>query len=320
MSGTEEIAGDDAPEIVKVEDTTTGDVLPGDVPSDTPEIEEEIEQSPSGQKEVPPQEGIQDLKRRLEAEQQARLEAEQYARAAQMEAQRRQAEAQDSNYQMVLSAISTVEQNALALRSAYAEAMTSGDYDRAAQIQEAITVNTSNLSDLKRGRQAMEEAAKRQQAQQRVQEVEPPRDPIEDWATRVTPRSANWLRANKNALSNQAMMKRVMLAHALSQDEGLEPDSDAYFEFIERNVGLRKQQPPARTPDAEPDADSPLSAASAPAPRRSAPPPAAPVSRGTPRANAVRLTPAEREAARVSGISEEEYARNKERIRNGGRS
>jgi hypothetical protein len=187
--------------------------------------------------------------------------------------------------------------------------MTSGDYEKAAEIQEHIAVNASNLNDLKKGQRAMEDAAKRAKEEPRQA---PQADPIEQWAASVTPRSANWLRSHKDALNTPAMQRRVLLAHQVAIDDGLEADSDAYFDFVERQTGLKKEAP--KRVMATEEEDSPLSAASAPTPRRSVSPPAAPVSRGTPRGNAVRLTADEREAARISGISEEEYAKNKARL------
>ena len=288
---------------------------------DPPSSEEATEQPDneevvaSEKREVSPEDGISDLKKRLEAEkaartqaEQAKAEAERRAHAAWVESQRHQATAQDSNYQMVLSAIGTVEQRSLALRGAYAEAMTAGDYEKAAEIQEHIAVNASHLTDLKKGQRAMEDAAKRQkeEAPRQVQGG----DAIEQWAQTVTPRSANWLRSHKEALSTPAMQKRVLLAHGLALDEGVEPDSDAYFDFVERNIGL-KRETPKRMMAQETEEDSPLSSASTAVPRRSVSPPAAPVSRGNGRQNTVRLSPEEREHARISGVTDEEYARAK---------
>jgi hypothetical protein len=65
----------------------------------------------------------------------------------------------------------------------------------------------------------------------------------------------------------------------------------------------------------------PIAAAPAPAPApppRRSPPASAPVTReiptGTPRPGTVQLTPFEREAARIAGVSDVEYARGKIRL------
>jgi len=295
----------DAPELAAVE--------PED---DAPEVEASDSQS-TGQKEIAPQEGIQELKKRLAAEQLARQQAERMAHEHQLEAQRHKTEAHDANYQTVLSAISLVEQRSLALRTAYAEAMQVGDYDKAAQVQEAIAVNAGNLSDLQRGKKAIEEAAERAKRQP-VQPMPRTVDPVEQIASQVSPRSANWLRSIREHIPDERAIKRMFRAHEDAVDEGIEPDSDDYFAFLEKRIGVRRDVPAPRHVERDDDG-SPLSAASAPAPRRSSPPPAAPVSRGGPRGNAVRLSSEEREIARMCGQTEEQYAQSKETLRRAGK-
>ena len=290
-------------------ETETVDPPSSEEATEQPEIELEA----ADKREVTPEDGINDLKKRLEAEkaartqaEQAKAEAERRAHAAWLESERQKSVAQDSNYQMVLSAISTVETRAESLKAAYIDARNAGDYEKEVEILQALTVNSNHLADLKKGQRAMEEAAKRVKEEPKQA---PQADAIEQWAASVTPRSANWLRSHKDALNTPAMQRRVLLAHQVAIDDGLEADSDAYFDFVERQTGLKKEAP--KRVMATEEEDSPLSAASAPTPRRSVSPPAAPVSRGTPRGNAVRLTADEREAARISGISEEEYAKHK---------
>jgi hypothetical protein len=89
---------------------------------------------------------------------------------------------------------------------------------------------------------------------------------------------------------------------------GIRPESDEYFRFVENRLGIGREDT-RQQQEAYYDNDSPLSEASAPVRRQS--PPAAPVSRtgsapGT-RPNVVRLTPAQAEAAKISGLSEVEY-------------
>jgi phage I-like protein len=101
----------------------------------------------------------------------------------------------------------------------------------------------------------------------------------------------------------------MVAAHNLVTADGVQPDTDEYFETVERILGV---QAPAASVAA---AEAPMSAASAPTQRRSSPA-AAPVSRsgtgtggGSP--NVVRLSADEREMAKMMGMTAEEYARNK---------
>lgn len=274
---------------------------------DEPEIEiveEKPEKAASSDKGpvVEPQEGIQELKRRLEAEQRARYEAEKRAREAASYAQKANADVHDANYQLVKNAIETLKGRSDALKSAHKEAMSVGDYDKLADIQEAISVNAAQLADLERGKKAMKEARKQaeEEAQRQPQRMEPPADPIEDMASRVTEKSASWLRANKSNLQNEQKIGRMFRAHQDAIEDGIAADSDEYFAYIENRLGIRKQ---------ETVEDNAMSAAAAPAPKRAPQPPPAPVSRGNGRPNVVRLTREQAEMAQMLGMTGEEYAK-----------
>ena len=96
--------------------------------------------------EVSPDEGILELKKSLEREKQARLEAERRAHQATQQAQKAQIDKNDSDYQLVVNAIETVKAQNETLKAAYAEAMAAGDYARAAEAQESISVNANQLA------------------------------------------------------------------------------------------------------------------------------------------------------------------------------
>jgi len=262
---------------------------------------------------IEPQEGIQELKRRLEAEQYARHEAERRAQIAAQHAEAARGHVEDANYQLVVNAIETLKERSDTLKSAYKEAMSVGDYDKLADIQEAISVNASQLSELKRGEKAMKDAMKEAEERAQRQPVEPmPRnaDPIEEMASRVSEKSASWLRANRANLQDQQKIGRMFRAHQDAVEDGITADSDEYFAYIENRLGIRKQA-------AE---DNAMSEAAAPAaPRRAPQPPPAPVSRGTPRPNVIRLTRDQAEHAKMFGMSEKEYALELTRLREEGK-
>lgn len=256
--------------------------------------------------EIKPEEGISELKKRLEAEKNARAEAERRAYEAQKRVQQAHGDVHEANYQLVVNAIETVKERGEAFKRAYAEAMTVGDYERGAQIQEAIAVNATQLAELKRGKKAMKAEKEKLEAQP-VQPMPRSADVVEQMAQSVSPRSASWLRDNKSALAGEREIRKMFRAHEDAIDDGIEPDSDRYFEFIETRLGLRQRHHDV----ADEGEDSPLSSASAPtAPRRSAPPPPpAPVSRGNGRPNVYRLTKEQAEMAKMLGMSDTEYAK-----------
>lgn len=255
--------------------------------------------------EVSPEDGISELKKNLEREKQARLEAERRAREAHEKAQKAQFEKTDSDYQLVVNAIETVNGRNEQLKSAYAEAMGLQDFARAAEIQMALTENAHQLSELKRGEKAMKEHKKN--AEQEVSRPAAPQgDIVDQIASTVTPRSAAWLKESRDHIRNERDVRKMFRAHEDAVDDGIEPDSDEYFQYIEQRLGIRRNVDEV---DTGTSAESPVSVAATP--RKAVSPPPAPVSRGGSRPNVMRLTAAEAETAKSLGMSPEEYAKNK---------
>lgn len=245
--------------------------------------------------------GINDLKMRLEQERLARADAEKRAReAAEREAVAKN-QVDQTNLQLVTNAIDTVKRNNDILKFNYREAMSVGDYDKAAEIQERMSSNAAKLLQLENGRQAME-------ARPKAQPEAPPQrlDPVEALASQLSPRSAAWVRNNPQYATDQRLFQKMIAAHNLVVSDGVAPDSDEYFQAVEGLLNTRQRQP------VEPSSDPMAEAAKATQRRTSTAPPAAPVSR-TPvgRPNVVRLTAEEREMAQMMGMTEKEYALNK---------
>lgn len=275
-----------------------------------PDIEVRIEddkpekkKKEAAEKVVAPEEGISELKRKLEAEKRRAEDAERRVLQANHQINKAYAETAESKYDLVVSALETVKTRGEQLKTAYSESMAVGDYNKAAEIQQAMAETTHQLAELRRGEKAMKEQIKAAEAQQ-VRPVDPPADPVEQMAQSVSPRSASWLRENKDILRNDRAVRKMFRAHEDAVEDGIEPDTDEYFSFIEQRLGVRRQVE---------DESDPMSAAAAPAaPRRSVSPPAAPVSRGNGmRPGVVRLTRDEAETAKLLGMTEKEYAKNK---------
>ena len=272
----------------------------------------EVENPPknASKEQIEPQEGIQELKMKLEQERAARIEAEKQARAAYNSAAEAKNEVQDTNLQLVRNAIDTVKRNNDILKYNYSEAMSVGDYTKAAEIQETMGMNSAKLMELERGRAHMENAPK-------AAAPEPMRhsDPVEELASQLSPRSADWVRRNPQCVTDPRMYQKMVAAHNLAVADGYTPDSDDYFGQIEDTLKISKRV------NTEYD-DDPTSGAAKVTQRRSAPP-AAPVSRGGggtgSRPNEVRLTREEIETARDLGMTEKEYARNKMLLKKEGR-
>ena len=254
---------------------------------------EKAEEEPKRGREVEPEEGLEVLKGRLEQERQGRLEAERRAAEFSETAYRARPEVQDSNLHLVNNAIDSVRQTNEVLKANYRDSMANGDYDSAAEVQSAMASNAAKLLQLEQGKTALES-----------QSVEPApapyrhTDPVEEFTSQLSYKSAQWVRRHPEFVTDQRLNNKMIAAHNLVMADGIEPDTDDYFDAIEDVLKIsRREEPEAKQPQ-----------------RRSSPA-AAPVSRsgtGTgSRPNVVRLTAAEREMATMMGQTEQEYARNK---------
>jgi hypothetical protein len=253
-----------------------------------------------------PEQGIAELKAKLEREQIARAEAEQRARQHELASHRAQHEVQDGNLMIIKSAITTVKQNTDSLKAAYSASMAAGDFDRAANIQEAMAANSAKLLQLENGRSALE-----QQLANPVQPMPRQMDPVEQVASQLSPRSAAWVRNHPECVNDQKLYAKMVGAHNFAVADGYVPDSDAYFDFIERSLGYRSA--PQQNESVEAAENPQSTAASVRQQRTSAP--AAPTSRtassNNGRPNVVKLTASEREMAEMMKMTPEEYAKNK---------
>jgi hypothetical protein len=277
-------------------------------PQNASEAAPEVEKTAPGAL-VTPEEGIAELRAQMEAERRARTEAEGRVRQAYEQAQRARAEVDETNLHLLRSAIDNIRRDSDGLKAQYREALSVGDYDKAAEAQEAMATNAARLLQIESGYSEME-------ARARAPAPPPaPADPVEAFAGQLSPRSADWIRRNPDCVTNPRLQQKMIGAHTMAIADGLQPDSDAYFAAIEQSLGMRAS---AQAQAAQAD---PISDAGQAAPRRSAPP-AAPVSRsgapGTP-ANTVRLTAEEVDVARSLGMTPVEYAQHKRALIRDGR-
>lgn len=107
----------------------------------------------------------------------------------------------------------------------------------------------------------------------------------------------SWLKDHPEYMQDQTKNTLLSAAHIQSQQKNLVAGSPKYFRFIEEALGLRESE------DEEMEDSKPQNI-SAPPSREP------PRSDGNRAPNRITLTPAQREAARASGISDVDYARN----------
>jgi hypothetical protein len=252
-----------------------------------------------------PSSAIEALRAKLkEAETRAR-DAEERARSESMRARKAFDEVEDTNIHLVNNAIESVRSENSNLKTKMKSALAIGDHDAVADLQEKMSLNSAKLLQLENGLEAMR-AQPRQPVQQNT-------DVLEDFKSKVSRRSAEWAEANPEFIRNPRLFQKVIAAHNLVTADGIQADSDEYFERVESVLGIQRGSEDA------PMAPSAPRRASAPA----AAPPSAPPSRssggpsGNP--NTVRLSAAERDAARTFGMTDKEYAQHKLALQKEGR-
>lgn len=251
-------------------------------------------------KAVEPSEGIEALKSKLVESERARLESEAREREAVNRANSAGREVQDTQLTMVNNAIDQVKSDMDRMEADYAQAMTDQDFAAAAKIQRGMSEHASKLTVLEGGKHQLEAQAKNPVRQ-------PAGDIVEQYAQQClesgSPKSAAWIRAHPEYARDPRMNRRMLAAHNMALANDIPADSDDYFDFVETNVGMRR----------EVKVEEPVSAAAEQVGARTAAPPAAPVSRGngangSSNPNTVRLTAEQREVAAMNGQTEKEYA------------
>lgn len=279
-----------------------------DTAEDDIEVQLEVtEEQPGGETsgkpaEIAPEEGIEELRAKLAEERAARERAQQEAQQFRSVATHSLREKEEGDIALINSAITQVKQTSEALEDEYAKAMESGDFRGAAKVQTRMAENVNNLKQLEMGLDALTQ--QRQQPQQQRQPVrEAPRteDPVEKVAATLTPRSADWVRKHPEYVTDPKKQNKMVAAHYAAMAEGHEVDSTDYFRFVESTLGVN-------------DTPAPRQTTSRPAP----PPPAPARGSSTQNTRTITLSPQQREMARISGLTDQEYAANLAKARASG--
>ena len=247
------------------------------MPNDDIELElqdEEVQLETEPQQEEPAY--ITDLRKQLDAEKAARAAAEQKLHQANREAHSARSEADETNLQLVINAIDTVNRDIELLGHDHTQAMQNGDFERATKIQRKISANEAALLQLNNGRKAMEEAPRPPEP------VAPVLDQVEAFASQLSPRSADWVRKHPEFVRDPRLNSKMIAAHNLAVADGIPADTEEYFRAIEETL---KVAPKAVRGDTDDDYAAKV------VQRRDAAPAAAPANRGgqTNRPGVVRL-------------------------------
>ncbi len=257
-----------------------------------------------------PAKALKKLEKKLKKEKEARREAEERARLASFHAQKANVEVEDTHLHLVNNAIETLKRDTEILTANYAEAMRSGDYETGARIQSTINQYENNLKELHEGQLRMQtEARNKPPLPPEPPKVLRPEDRVNEIISQVSKPSQQWLKANRDHLSDERSINKMFRAHADAVEDGIQPDTNEYFRYIEGRLGINQDD----------NRGSPMSSASKSSSRQ-APPPSAPVNReSNGKNNAAHLTRAESDMAKTLGLTERQYWDNKMALKKEGR-
>lgn len=213
-----------------------------------------------------------------------------------------------------------------------------GDFDMIADINMRMTQSAVQLSSIDNGIIALENAPKQREALAR--RGEPGDQKFHTITKGMAPAAKQWFRDNPEYYQDDRKLQRVVAAHnmVMTGDDPPEPNTDDYFAAVERQLGDRKfgnsgqgggsgGSSGSRGGSDDTDDDALSDAGRGERRRGDAPPASAPVTRsgrgsggstgGSGRE--IRLSREEQDIADSTGVSHEEYARNKRALVREGR-
>ncbi len=255
------------------------------------------------------EEGVAELQRKLDEAERGRQAAERRADEASRRAGHAETTAHGTQVAFIQGALDTLNANREQLIRDYATAMSAGEFEEAGKIQARMADEAAQKIELERGKSALE--AQRTTARQPAGDS----DKIEAYTRTLQPRAAAWIKAHPEYVLDQRKNQQMLAQHWAALAAGHEEGGDTYFKFIESGLAGPARPAAAAAQPAAAAADPTAAAAQLTQRRDVQPSPAAP-SRGG--ARSIRLSQREQEAARISGLSDEEYAQLMERERRSG--
>jgi len=257
-------------------------------------------------------ESIDDLRAKLEEERTARLEAEGRASTAENQARRHATaaantgnEVQQSRLQILESSLDQLKTQRDIMKARLRDASAEGDHDAVAEISAEMGDVAARLLSLENGKAQLQYQIDNPPRPQPVGDQRPfdslsPAERVDRIASGLSDKSAAWVRRHPDWAHSQVKVNALVGAHnaALARDHIA--DTPEYFAEVERILGITDAAP-ANGRDTDPGA---LSAA---AQARDTPPPAAPA-RPASTGRTRTLSPLEREAAKIAGQTDQEYA------------
>lgn len=173
------------------------------------------------------------------------------AREAAAEAATVRKEAADRTGESIETGISAANDAIAAAKKDIKNAGEIGDHSAQAEAYDKLATARARLERLNEQKTEVDirktEAARPRQEQQREPERAAVDDPFEEMLAGMAQggyaRSAEWIRKNREMWTDERKNAKVRAAHFDAVSDGIKPESDEYFEYIEKRVGLREAEP-----------------------------------------------------------------------------
>lgn len=293
----DKVDGEGAQEqIVNEEVVQDADLLAG-------EQEEEVQEDASValQKQIDALKKSEDIQKgRAERYRQEAEDARRAAEQSKLEAGQTRKDAVQSQYDLLTTALTAATNEVESAKRDMKTAIANGDPDAQTEAYDRLAVARANISRLEEGKFDLEAKLKAP--------VEQPRD-----TPKIPVRIQRWIERHPEYFSNQKKNDQLKYLHHVVLDEGHDFDSEEYLESMETHLGLRKPAAEAANDGEAQQQRQPVqqqkgSIVSAPVSRE------APSTPGSERGGKITLTLAQREAAKIAGVSEKVYAENLSQI------
>lgn len=241
-------------------------------------------------------------KKQLADSQRREQDAIRHAQERDAELTRERERSVSAEYESVVNAINALQSEADRAQSDLEASLAANDSRGAADAQRRLATTSARLVGLEDGKAAWDQRREWERANP-PQRQQPASDPVAaqiDSMTHLSVKQRDWLKNHRDAMTDPAKNAYLGAAHWDAIRAGREQDSEAYFTALEEKLGYR--QPTAATERRSPPVSAPVS--------RESPS----LSTGKPTTSRIELTPAQREAARISGVDEFTYAKNLMRL------
>lgn len=251
------------------------------------------------------EESVESLREQLASEREAREAAESRARDATSAVGDTRTALLDSNMQVIENALAKEDGIKKDLKSRITAAKEAGNYAEEIDLTDQLQQANLRINRMNEGKTELE------RRREEIREL--PTDPVELYVKGMAPRSADWVRSHPEYVTDEAKRSDLEAAHFNALGKKLVAGSPQYFAAVEAELGLGTQPSIER--------DEPRRNSDTTGQRR---PPSAPPSRASVSSSGAglpagveqrsdgkyRLTPALREAARISGLSDADYLKN----------